>query len=138
MSGAAVLADFPFKTTDKIRYGDTDRQGHVNNVVFAVFLETARVELLFDPAAPLAGAGTSFVLARLELDFVAEITWPGTVAIGTRVLQIGRSSLRMQQAVFQNERCVANAQTVIVLIDENTRKSTPLSAACKVALQRFT
>lgn len=37
------LKDFPSVTFDKIRYGDTDRQGHVNNAVFSAFLETGRV-----------------------------------------------------------------------------------------------
>lgn len=30
-----ALADFPFQTFDKVRYADTDRQGHVNNAAFA-------------------------------------------------------------------------------------------------------
>ncbi len=42
-----TLEDFPHRTFDKLRYGDTDRQGHVNNAVFATFLETGRVEMLF-------------------------------------------------------------------------------------------
>lgn len=40
------LEGFPFRSSDKLRYGDTDRQGHVNNAVFSTFLETGRVELL--------------------------------------------------------------------------------------------
>lgn len=40
------IDDFPFRTYEKLRYVDTDRQGHVNNAVFASMLETGRVELL--------------------------------------------------------------------------------------------
>ena len=36
------LDQFPLRTRDKLRYADTDRQGHVNNAVFATFLETGR------------------------------------------------------------------------------------------------
>ncbi len=36
------LEEFPLRTSDKVRYGDTDRQGHVNNAVFSTFLETGR------------------------------------------------------------------------------------------------
>lgn len=32
-----ALEDFPFQTFDKVRYADTDRQGHVNNAAFATF-----------------------------------------------------------------------------------------------------
>ncbi|WP_343068673.1 hypothetical protein [Kaustia mangrovi] len=43
------LDDFPLRTSDKLRYADTDRQGHVNNAVFATFMETGRVAFLHDP-----------------------------------------------------------------------------------------
>ncbi|WP_394847524.1 acyl-CoA thioesterase [Pendulispora brunnea] len=123
------LEDFPFRTADTIRYGDTDRQGHVNNAAFATFCETGRVSFLYPENAPIAPAGTSFVIARLTLDFRAEITWPGTVDIGTRVLKVGRSSLTMAQGLFQRGRCVATAESVIVFVDDATRKSTPLTPA---------
>lgn len=123
------LSDYPLRTSDKLRYRDTDRQGHVNNAVFATFLETGRAEILYDPAAPLAEPGTAFVIARLVLDFRSEITWPGEVQIGTRVVSIGRSSIKLDQGIFQDARCVAMGETVIVLMDESTRRSTPLPEA---------
>ena len=45
--------EFPLKTYDKIRYADTDRQGHVNNAVFSTFLETGRVKILYNPDYPI-------------------------------------------------------------------------------------
>ena len=119
----ALLSDFPLKTTDKLRYGDTDRQGHVNNAAFATFLETGRVELVI----PLAEEGASFVIARLELDFLAELTWPGSVEIGTRIAKIGRSSVTLEQAIFQNGKCAARSVSVIVQMDNASRRSRPLS-----------
>lgn len=95
-----TLTDFPFQTFDKLRYADTDRQGHVNNAVFSTFLETGRVEFLFDTQSPLATDNASFVIARLTLDFVAEVNWPGRVEIGTGVTRIGNSSLTLRQAIF--------------------------------------
>ena len=41
------------RTHEKLRYADTDRQGHVNNAVFATMLETGRVELLYSLDKPL-------------------------------------------------------------------------------------
>jgi acyl-CoA thioester hydrolase len=123
------LTDYTFQAYDKLRYGDTDRQGHINNAVFTTLLETGRVEFFREMAAPLADAGSNFVIARLVLDFKREIRWPGTVSIGTRVASVGRSSIRLEQALFQNERCVAVAESVVVLMDETTRRSRPLSAA---------
>jgi acyl-CoA thioester hydrolase len=88
------LSDFPVRSYDKIRYADTDRQGHANNAVFATILETGRVEILYDAEAPLAGPDGEFVIARLVLDFRGEIRWPGTVQVGTRVRAVGKSSAR--------------------------------------------
>jgi len=68
-----LLSDFPLKTYDKVRYADTDRQGHVNNSVFSTFLETGRVEILYDRERPLLAEGDSFVIASLQVSFLAEI-----------------------------------------------------------------
>ncbi|MBI2309139.1 MAG: acyl-CoA thioesterase [Rhodocyclales bacterium] len=122
----APLADYPLRTYEKLRYADTDRQGHVNNAVFSTMLETGRVELLYSPQEPLAEAACAFVIASLHLDFRGEITWPGTVEIGTRVARVGSSSLTLEQGLFQEGRCVANAQTVIVQMNEHTRRAHPL------------
>jgi len=125
---------YPSWARDTIRYCDTDRQGHVNNAVFVTLLETGRVPILYSRERPILEPGTAFVIARLELDFKSELNWPGEAKVGTRVQSIGRSSIRLQQAIFQNDVCAANAETVIVLMDETTRRSRPLSEA---AIARF-
>ncbi|WP_052340842.1 acyl-CoA thioesterase [Salinarimonas rosea] len=131
------LDDFPMRTHDTIRYADTDRQGHVNNAVFATFLETGRVALLYDADAAPAGATGEFVIARLDLAFRAELRWPGRVEIGTGVASLGRSSVALTQALFQDGRCAASARTTIVLIDTATRRATPLAPAARDWLGRW-
>ncbi|WP_207060872.1 thioesterase family protein [Motiliproteus sp. SC1-56] len=95
-----ALADFPFQTFDKLRYADTDRQGHVNNAAFSTFLETGRVEFLYDPNHPLHGDNAAFVIAGLSLQLLAEIRWPGRVDIGTAVTKVGNSSLTLYQQLY--------------------------------------
>ncbi|MDH4412489.1 MAG: thioesterase family protein [Rhizobium sp.] len=129
------LQDFAGQAYDKLRYGDTDRQGHVNNAVFATFMETGRVELIYNPQDPLLDEGFSFVLAKLDIDYIAEVLWPGTVEIGTRVTRVGRSSVTMQQAVFQKGRLCAAAETVVVHFDQTTRKSQVFSDAQRAKLE---
>ena len=131
-------AAFRLWTQDRLRYADTDRQGHINNAVFATFLESGRVAFLYDPAAPLAPAGCEFVLARLTIDFRAELHWPGVVDIGSTILAIGRSSLTIGQAVFAGALCAATAETVIVLTDAATRRSTPFPDALRARLAALT
>ena len=136
--GVLTLGDFPIRTFDKVRYADTDRQGHVNNAAFATFLETGRVEVLYDPDAPLADIGASFVIARLILDFVSEAHWPGRIDVGTGVSKIGNSSLHLTQGLFQSGRAVARARTVIVHVDGSTKRSSPLTDHARTILEKLT
>ena len=126
-SSIQPLANYAHQTFDKLRYGDTDRQGHVNNAVFSTLFETGRVEMLYAAGEMLHDVECSFVIASLKLDYLGEITWPGRVEIGTRIASIGRSSLVMEQALFQNSQCVATATTVIVQVHQNTHRSHALS-----------
>ena len=121
------LSDYPLRSFEKLRYADTDRQGHVNNAVFSTMLETGRAEFLLAPEQPFHEAGCAFVIARLQVDYLGEITWPGRVEIGTRIQSIGKSSMTLDQGLFQDGRPVAIAQTVIVQMNENTRRSQALS-----------
>ena len=129
MSESIELDHFPIRTYEKLRYADTDRQGHINNAVFATMFETGRVEILYDPQVPLASPNCAFVIVNLNVDFRSEINWPGQVDIGTRVSEVGRSSITLEQALFQNGRITATAKTVVVQMNEITRRSEPLNDA---------
>src|ERR1700730_5996815 len=78
-----VLSQFVGQTGDIIRFGDLDPQGHVNNTVFATYFETGRVMLLREPGNELGAPGATTVLARLDIRFLREMHWPGSVEIGT-------------------------------------------------------
>ena len=127
MQEAPTLDDYPFQSVDKLRFADTDTQGHVNNAVFSTLLETGRVEFLRHQSGQLGQPGTAIVIARLVLDFRGEIYWPGEARIGTRIGRIGRSSLSFDQAIFQNDACVATAETIVVQIDQDSRRSKPFT-----------
>ncbi len=124
------LADFPAQTFDKLRYGDTDRQGHINNAVFASLCETGRVSVLHGDG-PLADPGCAFVIARLDLNYHAELFWPGTVEIGTVVTAVGTSSITFAQALFQNAACAATATSVVVQVNQASRRPQALSEAAR-------
>jgi acyl-CoA thioester hydrolase len=120
------LNDYPHVRQENVRYGDTDRQGHVNNAVFSTFFECSRTSILYDPARNLITPDREFVIVKLEVEYLAELGWPGTVEIGTRVVRLGRSSIVCEQAIFQNGVCAAISSNVMVMIDVVTRKSAAL------------
>ena len=130
-------ADFPHRIMETLRFADTDRNGHITSSVFAICCQSGRLALLSDPARGVTPPASQFVLARLELDYRREMHWPGSVEIGTRVDHIGRSSIILAQALFQNDCCAATAQSVAVLMDAASRRSLPIPPASARHLQPF-
>ena len=122
------LEDFPYRLTDNVRFADLDPNGHVNNAVYASYFETGRVTLMKDRSRGLMPEGLAWIMVRLDIHFRAELRWPGTIEMGLGVSKFGRTSVTFDQVVFSEGRCVASAQSVTVLIDESTRKPTPLTA----------
>jgi acyl-CoA thioester hydrolase len=129
------LCDYPVRSVEKLRYADTDRNGHISNAVFAVCCQNARVELLGDPSRVPLPHNTQFVIAKLVLEFRAEMHWPGTVEIGTRVASIGRSSVILAQVLYMKERCVAVADSTVILMNGTTRRSMLLPKETAEALR---
>ncbi len=121
-----VKADFPHIHQENVRYGDTDRQGHVNNAVFSTYFECSRTLVLYDQSRGLIAPDRELVVVKIEMEFLAELTWPGAVEIGSRIKKIGRSSIVFEQAIFQNGKCASVSTNVMVMIDAATRKSAAL------------
>jgi len=121
-----------------VRFQDLDRLGHVNNVSFAIYLESGRVEFLetLNPGST-AGSGLGWVIARLELDFIGEAHYPAEVDIGSRVLRLGRSSCIIGQGLFIGGRCFGSAQNVCVWVDTTVGKSLPMPVDVRHALEAY-
>lgn len=132
-----LRAGYTHLVTDPIRYGDTDRQGHVNNAVYATYFEFGRTLLFAEDLRSLVAPGREPVLVRLVIDFRKELHWPGSVEVGTAVLSIGTSSARFAQAVFSGTTCAASGEAVVVQLDSATRRATPWSDEQRAALDRF-
>ncbi|MBA4192800.1 MAG: thioesterase [Planctomycetaceae bacterium] len=131
------LADYPLVSSEKLRFADTDRNGHVSNAVFAVCCQNARMELLSDAERTPVPPEVQFVLGRLDLTFRREMHWPGTVQVGTRVARVERCTVHLAQALFVGERCVAIAKSAVVLINKDTRRPEPLSSELAAHMTDF-
>ena len=120
MKGFAVTLELP------VVWGDMDALRHVNNSRYFVWFEAARIAHFERIRASLPGAGATVgfgevgpVLASTSCDFLRPVIYPGTVAVGVKVTEIGNSSLRMEYAVARtdalDELC-ARGTSVIVLV----------------------
>ena len=122
-----LLENYPYRLSDNVRFADLDPNQHVNNAVYASYFETGRVTLVKDRSFGLMPPGLGWVLVRLDIHFRAELHWPGTIALGLGVSRLGRTSVSFEQVVFSEGRCMASAQATTVLVDDSTRKPTPLT-----------
>lgn len=117
-------ATFDLFTPVTVRFCDTDKLGHVNNVSIASYIEAGRCDLYYKL---MQEAGTEaridFVLARAAIDFRREIFYPGTVEVGSRFIKLGNRSITTGYGVFVGDACVATAECVNVFFDMETRKS---------------
>jgi acyl-CoA thioester hydrolase len=121
----------------EIRWRDLDVYGRVSHVVFLTYLEEVRDEwlgrALGDPAMIW-----SFVVARVEIDFRRALTLADDIAVARCGLDaVGTSSIRTREVIATRAGDVcADARVVLVALDEETRRSRPLTAAERSAFER--
>jgi acyl-CoA thioester hydrolase len=119
-------ADYPHRVDDVIRFGDLDPQGHVNQAVFLTYFESGRVAMFRNRDLGIGVPGLTFVMVRMEVNYLRELNWPGTIEIGTGVAEFGRSSFKVEQAIFRDGVCAATGLATLVCIDLTSRKPRPL------------
>ena len=108
------------------RFYETDAFGHINNTVVAGWFETGRAAVFEVFADPDDASKMPLILARIEVDFVAQIYYGTDVEIRTWVDTMGNSSFHVCQEAWQNGACVARGRAVQVYFDHATQRSAPL------------
>jgi len=109
---------FPFFTSEKIRFGDIDRQNHVNNLAICSYIECGRVEMrevIFPDIA--RDPANAWLVVHFAVSFKASTGYPGAVDVGTAVVHIGNSSYVLGHGVFSDAVCLATAHTTTVFGD---------------------
>lgn len=116
-----VLGRYPVALTIPVAWGDMDANLHVNNVVYARWIESARVayfERIGLPAPP-GKDGVGPIVARLCVNYLRAAAYPDTVRVAGTVRAIGRTSITLDyriESVAQGAQ-VATGEDVIVLLD---------------------
>lgn len=120
------------------RWQDGDPYGHVNNVVYYSYFDTALTRMLIDHQV-LRGPHWNAIGLCVESQcaFHASITFPETVEAGVRIGRIGGSSLRYELGLFlpgQDAPC-ATGHFVHVFVDPDSRRPVPLAAPVRAAMR---
>ena len=104
-----------------VRFGDQDPLGHVNNVAIGSYVEVCRTQLIHKVLLKDKYPNLNFALVHVEIDYLAEFTYPGTVDVGGRIQRIGTKSFSSGYGLFLGDTCLATAGSVNVFFDTAKR-----------------
>lgn len=123
------------------RWADNDLYGHVNNVVYYSWFDTAVNGYLIEAGALDIHAGPVIGLViETRCNYFAPLSFPQAVEAGLRVAHLGRSSVRYEVGLFGpgQELSAAGGHFVHVYVDRATRRPVALPDALRAALQPLT
>ena len=121
----------------EIRWSDVDAYLHVNNAVYATYLEECRDEWV-DATLGDAGDSWDFVLARVAIDFRRELRLEDEeVVVSCALERIGNSSVALREQIRTRDgELAAEAEAVLVARDRERGSSRPLSDSEREAFER--
>jgi len=116
------------------RFSDTDALGHISNTTLPVWFEQARTPVfrLFHPT--LEADTWPLIIARLEVDLLAQSYWHIPVRIKTGIGKIGNSSFHVVQDAWQGGKQIARGVAVLIHFDYETEKALPIPEDIKARL----
>lgn len=119
----------------EVWFGDVDAFGHVNNVKYARFLETARAKFFLDRFGKLE---PTFVIRRLEMDFLSPMFLGETAVVEMWVGNIGNTSWEFLYRITEKEsgREVVRARSVQVWIDLENNTKVPIPEDVRRVLEQ--
>jgi len=129
---------FPVLRAISTRWMDVDAYGHVNNVEYLSYFDTAVNGWLIDQGVlDPRRSETVFLVVETQCAYFSEFVFPDTVHAGLRAVRLGGSSVTYEIALFRGDATSASAQGrfVHVQVDAATRKPTPIAGARRALLE---
>jgi acyl-CoA thioester hydrolase len=133
-----LRSDFRALRIITTRWEDEDVYGHVNNVVYYSFFDTAVNGFLIDATGTdirrLPAVG---LVAETQCEFLRELNFPGDVHAGLAVSRLGTSSITYRIGLFQGEsdEPAAIGRFVHVYVDRADRRPTPIPDVVRAAVE---
>lgn len=132
------LNDYPYHVEISSRWQDNDAYGHINNVMYYSFFDTAVNRFLIEEAGLDIhnGREVAYVVSS-QCQYIAPAAYPDNIYVGLRVIKVGRSSVTYGLSVYAGEskRRVAHGQFVHVFVDRDSDKAVPIASSVKTALE---
>ncbi|KQX76242.1 MULTISPECIES: thioesterase family protein [Aeromicrobium] len=136
-TGPRLRTEFAALRTITTRWEDEDVYGHVNNVVYYSYFDTAVNGFLIDATGTdIRRLDAVGLVAETRCEFLRELRYPGDVEVGIAVARLGTSSIVYRLAIFQGDtdEPAAIGRFVHVYVDASTRAVTPVPDAVRAAV----
>ena len=120
------------------RWMDNDAYGHVNNVVYYSWFDTAvNAYLIEQGVLDIEHGQTIGLVIETRCNYFAPLAFPQTVEAGIRVAHLGSSSVRYEVGLFAQGEALsaAGGHFVHVYVNRETRRPTALPANLKTVLE---
>jgi acyl-CoA thioester hydrolase len=133
-------SDYKHFLTVETRWMDNDVYGHVNNVVYYSFFDTAVNRYLIDEGVlDIRSGDTVGFVVETSCSYERPIAFPDRVTAGIRVARIGTSSVRYEIGIFRNDddESAAHGHFVHVYVDRAAERSRPIPEEMRAALEKI-
>lgn len=140
----ATIADPPSTTIEiPLAWGEMDALGHVNNVVYFRYFESARIDFLRKAGCSQlrAADGVGFILQAMEARFRVPLVFPDTIVVGTKLIAIEEDRFTLAHSIRstlhgQSQGVAAVGRGTIVTYDYAAAKKVPIPKAIRAAITR--
>ncbi len=121
------------------RWMDNDAYGHVNNVVYYSWFDTAvNAHLIENGVLDITQGQTIGLVIETQCNYFAPLAFPEPVDVGIRVAKLGTSSVRYEVGIFgAGDLCAAKGHFIHVYVDQQTRRPVPLPTPLKTVLEKL-
>ena len=133
-------ADYKVFYPISTRWSDNDIYGHVNNVTYYSYFDTAANRYLIEEGGlDISDGSIVGYVVNSGCQYHAPITYPETIEAAVRVDRLGTSSVQYGIAIFREgeERAAAHGHFVHVFVDRVADRSVPIPANLRAALERL-
>jgi acyl-CoA thioester hydrolase len=137
MTDRPTLDAYPYVTAITTRWMDNDVYGHINNVAYYSFFDSAANRFLIERGGlDIAASPVIGVVVESRCTYRAPLAYPQELRAGVRVDKLGNRSATYGIAIFGggDAQAAAHGQFVHVFVDRATRAPTPIPDALRAAL----
>jgi len=133
-----TIADYPFVTAITTRWSDNDIYGHINNVTYYSYFDSAANLYLIQHGLDIANGATIALVVESRCAYRKPLSYPTPLRAGVRVDKLGNRAVTYGIAIFDDtDTAAAHGTFVHVFVDRQTRTAVPIPAPLRLALERL-